>query len=332
VIGVTAGILWTNKDSRYHCPELLNRASFARVRWVPSCRLSLRRRITRPHRRIPMSSNQNSTTELPITGKLTMLFVCTLAILVLMIAASVAGVLHSHTFYPADDLRRMFFPNDVVNLCIGLPFLLVSLLLVWRNRLIGLLALFGALLFVLYNYLVYVFAMPLGIPFQLDLALVLLSTCALVILVLRIDALTVRQRLAGAVPERVAGSVLAGLGALFLLRAFGMLTRGITHQIPIPRTEFAVDIADLLITPFWIVGGVLLILRRAFGYVAAVGLFFQAGMLFIALAVFLPLRSLLTGSPFRLADAVVILVMSSVCFVPLILFVRKAGSRQRSQT
>ena len=277
-----------------------------------------------------MSSKQNSTTELPITGKLTMPFVCTTVIVVLMIAASLGGILYSHTLYPADDLRRMFFPNDVVNLCIGLPFLLVSLLLVWRNRLIGLLALCGALLFVLYNYLVYVFAMPFSIPFQLHLALVLLSTCALVILVSRIDASTVRQRLAGAVPEKVAGSVLTGLGALFLLRAFGMLMRGITHQIPIARTDFAVDITDLLITPLWIVGGVLLILRRAFGYVAAVGLFFQASMLFIALAVFLPLQSLLTGSPFRLTDAVVILVMGSVCFVPLVLFMREAGSRQRS--
>lgn len=277
-----------------------------------------------------MSSNQNNTTKLPITGKLTMPLVCTLAILVLMIAASVAGVLYSHTFYPADDLRRMFFPNDVVSLCIGLPFLLVSLLLAWRNRLIGLLALFGALLFVLYNYLVYVFAMPFGIPFQLHLALVLLSTCALVILVLRIDASTVRQRLAGAVPERVAGSVLAGLGALFLLRAFGMLMRGITHHIPIARTDLAVDIADLLIAPLWMIGGVLLILRKALGYVAAVGLLFQASMLFIALAVFLPLQSLLMGGQLRLADAVVILLMGSACFVPLILLLRGPRSRQSS--
>ena len=274
-----------------------------------------------------MSSNQNSTTKLPITGRLTMPFVCTMAIGVLMIAASVAGVLYSHTFYPADDLRRMFFPNDVVNLSIGLPFLLVSLLLVWRNRLIGLLALFGALLFVLYNYLVYVLAMPRGIPFLLHLALVLLSTCALVILVSRIDASTVRQRLAGAVPERVAGSVLTGLGALFLLRAFGMLMRGITHQIPIARTDFAVDLADLLITPLWIVGGVLLILRKAFGYVAALGLLIQASLLFIGLIMFLLLQPFLTGVPVHWSDVVLIFAMGSVCFVPLILFVRGTESR-----
>jgi hypothetical protein len=249
-----------------------------------------------------------------------------MAILVLMIAASVAGVLYSHTVYPADYLWRMFLPNDIVNLCIGLPFLLISLLLTWQNRLTGLLALPGALLFVLYNSLVYVLAMPLGFVFLLHFSMVLLSVCVLVMLAARIDASAVRQRLAGAVPERVAGGALTGLGALFLFRAFGILLLGIIHQTPIARTDLAVDIADLLIAPLWIAGGILLILRKPLGYVASIGLLSQASMLFIALAVFLPLQSLLTGGPFRLADSVMILVMGSVCFVPLVLAVRKAGS------
>jgi hypothetical protein len=105
-----------------------------------------------------------------------------------MITASLGWILYSHAVYPADDLRGMLLPNDVVNLCIGVPSLLVSLLLVWQKKLPGLLALFGALLFVLYNYLVYVLAMPRGTPFLLHLALVLLSACALVILVSRDDA------------------------------------------------------------------------------------------------------------------------------------------------
>lgn len=253
-----------------------------------------------------------------------------MVILVFMIAASVAGVLDSQTVYPADDLRRMFLPNDIVNLCIGLPFLLVSLLLAWRSRLTGLLALFGALLFVLYNYLVYVLALPFGMLFLLHFSMVLLSACALVILVSRIDASAVRRRLAGAVPVRVAGCVLTGLGALFLFRSLGILLLGVAHKAPIARTDLAVDLADLLITPIWIAGGVLLIFRKPIGYVASIGLLSQASMLFVALAVFLPLQSLLTGSPFRFADAIVILLMGSVCFVPLVLFVRRAGLSKSS--
>jgi len=96
-----------------------------------------------------MISKPKNTAGLPIKGKLTALCVCTVVILVLMIAASLAGILYSHSVYPADDLRRMLMPNDVVNLCIELPFMLLSLLLIWQNKLTGLLALPGALLSVL---------------------------------------------------------------------------------------------------------------------------------------------------------------------------------------
>ena len=114
---------------RCHCPESLNRDSATRV--CASCRRYVRCCIPRQARRILMSSHQHSTTDLPITGKLTIHFAYAMAILVLLLTASVAGVLYSRTVYPVDDLRRMFLPNDVVNLSIGLPFLTVSLLLIW---------------------------------------------------------------------------------------------------------------------------------------------------------------------------------------------------------
>lgn len=274
-----------------------------------------------------MNSKQKSTAGLPIKGKLTTLCACTVVILVLMTAASVAGVLYSHSVYPADDLRRMFLLNDVVNLCIGLPFMLVSLLLIWRCKLTGLLALAGALLSVLYNYLVYVLAMPIGIAFAVHLALVIVSTCALVSLIVQIDASAVRQCLVRAVPERVAGAVLAGLGVLIFFRASGILLSGIAHQTPIVRTQFAVSVADSLIAPLWTIGGVLFILSKPFGYVAAPALLTQASLLFIELIMFLLLQPSLTGVPVRWGDVVVIFVMGSVCFVPLILFVRGIESR-----
>jgi hypothetical protein len=70
--------------------------------------------------------------------------------------------------------------NDVVNLFIGLPILLGSMWLAWRGKLIGLLFWPGALFFVLYNYLIYVFAMPLNVAFLLHLALVTLSVYTII--------------------------------------------------------------------------------------------------------------------------------------------------------
>jgi len=76
-----------------------------------------------------------------------------------MAAASVAGLMYRTTIYPTDELLRTFVSNDVVNLFIGLPILLGSMWLARRGQLLGLLCWPGALFFVLYNYIVYVFAM-----------------------------------------------------------------------------------------------------------------------------------------------------------------------------
>jgi len=275
-----------------------------------------------------MGFRQKNTAGLPITGSLTTVCTCTVVISTLMTVVSVGGILFRQAVYPSTDLRRMFVPNDVASLCTGLPLLPVSLFLIRRRKSIGLFSLSGALLFVLYNYLIYLFAMPTGIMFPLHLALIILSACAQGSLIAQIDAPSVRQRLAGAVPARATGGILAAFGVLFLMRAVGVLAPAMAYHTPIARTESAVDIADLLITPLWIFVGFLLILRKAYGYVVAPGLLFQAGMLFIALIVFLVLQPFLTGVPFRWIDIVVIVAMGSVCFVPLFVFIREAAQRE----
>ena len=85
---------------------------------------------------------------------------------------------------------------------------------------------------------------------------------------------------------------------------------------------FAVLIADFLITPAWVTGGVLLWQRQAFGYMVGIGLLFQASMLFIALIIFMLLQPLLTTAPLNLVDIVVVSAMGMVCFIPFGLFLR----------
>ena len=122
-----------------------------------------------------MDTNQERTTTLPARRTLTLSYALSLLIAILMAAASVAGLLYPANLYPADELRQSFLPTDLVNLLIGLPILLGSMWLARRGRLIGLLLWPGALFYVLYNYLVYVFAMPLNVAFLLHLTLVTLS-------------------------------------------------------------------------------------------------------------------------------------------------------------
>jgi hypothetical protein len=271
-----------------------------------------------------MSRSNNNT---HVRSKLSLIYASSILIAILMTIASIAGLLYRTTVYPTEELVQSFVPNDVVNLFIGLPILLGSVWLTWREKLIGPLFWTGALFFVFYNYIGYVFAVPLNWAFLLHLSLAVLSAYTFVSLLASIDGENVHQRLNGAVPEKFAGGVLAGLGLLFMMRGIAVLVGAVFNDVDLPRTELAVNIADFFITPAWIISGIQLWRRQTIGYVTGLGFLFQGSMLFIALIVFLLLQPLLTNAPFAIVDVLVILGMGLVCFIPFGLFVRGAVSK-----
>jgi hypothetical protein len=269
-----------------------------------------------------MNNDQERGSRLPTRRNLTLMYALSLIIAILMAVASVGGLVYGAVLYPTDDLYQSLVPTDVVNLLLGLPILLGSIWLARRGKLLGLLLWPGALFFVLYNYLVYVLVVPLNVAFLLHLTLVMLSAYTLIGLLASIDGETVKQRLAGSVPERLAGGIVAGLGLLFFLRAIGVLVGALASQTPMAETELAPNVSDLLIAPALVVGGVLLWRREAFGYVTGLGLLFQASMLFIGLIILLLLQPLLTTAPFALVDVVVVFILGLISFVPFALTVR----------
>lgn len=267
-----------------------------------------------------MSTYQNIL--LPLKGNIKAIYVSSFLIVIFMSLVSMAGVFYRTWVYPTDELIFAFVTNDVVNFFVGVPILLGCMWLTWRAQLIGLLGWIGALFFVLYNYLVYSFAMPLNWAFLIHLSLTMLSLYSLVGLVANIDGKVIQRKLTHVVPEKLAGGVLVGLGLLFFLRVIGVVINGITGGATPSETELAVHVADFFITPAWVVGGILLWRQQEWGYVVGFGLLFQATLLFVALILFLLLRPFLTNAPFLLADVIVIFVMGLICFVPFGFFVR----------
>jgi hypothetical protein len=266
-------------------------------------------------------------TDLPVTSDLTLAYVLTLGIAFVMVVASIAGVVYPNVIYPTDELLRSFVANDVVNLFLGLPILLGSMWLARRGRLIGLLFWPGALFYVLYNYIVYVFGMPFNVVFPLYLTLVASSAYTMIGLVASIDGNALQRRLGGAVPERICGGVLIGLSALFFLRVVGIMGNALISRTPVAETELALLISDFITSPASAIGGILLWRRKPLGYVTGTGLLFQASMLFIGLIAVLFLQPLLTDAPFPLTDIVVTLILGLICFVPLALFLRGVLSK-----
>jgi hypothetical protein len=272
---------------------------------------------------------QTTHERLPVTGSLKPAYFFSLVAALLMAGLSTAGLVFRTSIYPTDELLQSFLTNDVVNLVIGLPFLLLSMWWAGRGRLIGLLFWPGALLYVLYNYLVYVLALPLGAAFVLCLVLLAVSLYTTIGLVAAIDSHAVQQRLAGAVRERLAGGLLAVLGILIALFSITGTVQAVVSGTSLPAAEVALHITDFLISPAWFIGGVLLWRRRAAGYAMGLGLLFQGSMLFVGLIVFLLLQPILTGAPFAPVDVVVTFIMGLAAFIPFALFVRGVVARQR---
>jgi hypothetical protein len=190
------------------------------------------------------------------------------------------------------------------------------------KRLIGLLLLPGALFYVLYTYLVYLLAMPLNGFYLIYPSLIALTLYSLIGILSSIDSEVLRKKLMGRVWERVTGGVLTLFGVLFLVRVIFILAKAFIDKYPIEGVDVALLASDFFAAPIMFFGGVLLIRRRPFGYLAGLGLLFQACMLFIGLIAVLSLQPLIIGGEFMLVDIIVVALMGFVCFIPFALFVR----------
>jgi hypothetical protein len=214
-------------------------------------------------------------------------------------------------------------PTDLLTLVVGLPILLGSMWLARRGKLLGLLCWPGVLLYVLYIYVAYAIGVPFDVLFLAYVVLVALSAYTLIGLVASIDAAAVRQRLAGAVPERVAGGILVGLAILFTLMNLANVVSALTSPVPDHLLDLPVWFVDFaVVAPAWFIGGLLLWQRRALGYVAGPGLLLLGCMLFVGVIFALVFPAFYAGSPVDLAGIVLILVTGLICFIPFAFFVR----------
>ena len=142
-----------------------------------------------------------NTASLPVTRDLSQSYLLSRIVVILMVAASLVGLLFQSSLYPTESLQQAFVSNDLVNLFIGLPILFGSMRFTERGKLIGLLFWPGALFYITYNYVAYAAAMPFTLPFVFDLILASLSVYTIFVLLSSIDAFAVQQQLEGVVPE-----------------------------------------------------------------------------------------------------------------------------------
>jgi hypothetical protein len=191
-----------------------------------------------------------------------------------------------------------------------------------RGKLAGLLTWPGALLFVIYNYLVYLIGIPLNYFSIAYLFLVVVSAYIIFDIMRSLDLEITRDQLSGKVFEKLTGWFLVIFGVLFILRAANIFYGAFLHQTGLPPTEIGTLIADISISILWIIGGILLLRGNPPGYAGGLGLLFSASMLFLGLIVFLVIQPLITPAALSVIDLVVVAVMAAIFSIPFGLYLR----------
>ena len=260
--------------------------------------------------------------SLPITKDISSSYTLSFVLGILTVVLSLAGLFFQVSLYPTEDVRYPFVATDLINVIIVVPVLIGSMSLARRGKWVGLLFWPGALFIVTYHYLSYAVAWLSPWQTVAYLLLVLLSAYAIFRLLSILDLPPIQKQLAGRVPERFAGGVLAGFGVLFFFWRGSLVVQSLIGSAVLSRPEFGTAIADVLLAPAWVIVGVSLWRKQAFGYAAGTGLLFQFSMLFIGLFVYFALQPILAGVPFPMNDFVAVFTMSLVCFIPFGFFVR----------
>ena len=271
--------------------------------------------------------------SLPIKRDLTLGFIASLFVAILMTVVSVAGLVAGSAIYPGIEpkLIPLFVGQDALNLIVGLPILLGSMWLARRGSLIGLMLWPGALFYVVYDYGYYVLGAPNNWFFLAYIGLVTVSMYAAVGVVVSVDADTIRERFSGTVPRRAVGGVLAGLAVLFTTLWTALNVSAMASGTPLDEVARVVTIMDLTLQlPALFFGGILLWRGASIGYVVAPGLLLQAAAYLAGLSAITLLQEVLIGVPMEPLAVIPGFVVGAVCLVFIGAFVRGAeGSSAR---
>ena len=265
---------------------------------------------------------------LPIKREITLAYLISGFVALIMSVVSVAGILYGSHIYPASQVSSNT-GTDVLNLFVGLPMLLGSMWFARRGSLIGLLCWPGALFYILYVYTFYVLGVPFNILFLPYVVLVTLSAYTTIGLVASIDGEAVRQRLSGKVPARTTGGLFILIAILFMTVDVFLVVTTLASRTPVDATTQVSWIADFTIQlPALLVVGVLLWRREAFGYVAAPGLLIQGSVLNAGFALVLMLQAIFAASSINAPFVALVFVIGAISFIFLVFFVRGAARSQ----
>ncbi len=277
-----------------------------------------------------MNYKQEKSPNQWITRDINLLYSLSMIIAGLIFILSIMVLININSVYQTNELIQSFLPNDVVNLIIGVPILLISISLAKRGLLLGLLLWPGALLYLLYNYSIYLFSLSFSFGYLIILVLVIINFYSLIRVLISLDSKLIHRELVGSVNERLSGGIIAGMGILFFAQVIYSVVTLLINKDGFEVVSLAIHISDILFAPLWIIGGITLFLKKEFGYILGLALLFQASMLFIALIVVMLIQPILVSQAIIWADIVFISVLGLISFGPFYLFARTIQTKTKN--
>lgn len=227
----------------------------------------------RAYRKNALSAPSSNKRERAVRSARTGL-VLSAAIAVLMVAASVLGIVVEDLYQEGAWAREAFRGGDIVTLGVVVPVLVVALVQARRGSVRAMVVWIGVLAYALYNYAYYVFGASFNDAFLIHIAIFSSSIFALVLAVSNLDVAATAEPLRRRQLARWIGGFLTlvgvGQGALWVIVIVRYAVTGeVLADIPVrgQHVVFALDLS--LLVPALIVAGVLLWRRTAIGYVAA---------------------------------------------------------------
>jgi hypothetical protein len=214
-------------------------------------------------------------------------------IAVLMVVASVAGLLIDGLYTDGAWAREALRGGDLTTLAVAVPVLIGSLLLARRGSHAAEAVWLGVLAYAVYNYGYFAFGATFNDIFVLHIALLSLSIITLVLAVVNVDFEAIAARFRAIQGTRwVAGFLAvvgAGLGAIWVFLAIRFAITGeLLADVPTDGIHLVFAIDTSLLVPALVMAGVLLWRRTTGGFVFAptmvvMGAIYQVNLLLAGL-------------------------------------------------
>jgi hypothetical protein len=204
-----------------------------------------------------------------------------IVVLVLLVAAAIAGLLVDDIYSDTDDVVAALRGADLVTLLVASPLLALALWLVRRGDVRGHLLWLAMLGFAFYGYGYYVFGPTFNDLFLLHVAVFALSMVALGAAAMALDPTTVVGRFTSRWSSRVLSLVLfvtaAWLAVVYGSAVLDEIATGAIPEDVVPLPEwrvhlgYAMDLAFVL--PACVIAGILLWRQAPWGYAGATAVF-----------------------------------------------------------